>query len=183
MKKSVHLAKVLSLIAILIVLFILGACSTSTSTPTSTGISTATSTAPAYSTSTTTSVSAPTSQIFTTSTTSISPSPSSTAVVSTSVGQSVTIDLIAHFIAYNLSTITVPAGDQVIVNFDNQDSGIPHNFSVYTDSSATTVIFKGQIIIGLAKTTYKFIAPMNPGTYFFRCDIHPTSMNGSFIVK
>jgi plastocyanin len=98
-------------------------------------------------------------------------------------GQSTTINLIAKNLAFNMTTITVPAGAPVTVNFDNQDSGIAHNFSVYTDSTATTSIFSGQIINGPATTSYKFIAPTKPGTYFFRCDVHPTAMTGSFVVK
>jgi plastocyanin len=69
------------------------------------------------------------------------------------------------------------------VNFDNQDSGIPHNFSVYTSSAATTSIFVGKIITGPSKTTYTFTAPTTPGNYFFRCDVHPTVMTGTFVVQ
>lgn len=109
---------------------------------------------------------------------SLTPLPSS----STTAG-AVTIDLVAQNIAFNLKTITVPAGSQVTVNFINLDGDLPHTFSVYTDSSATTVIFKGDPIIGEATTTYSFTAPTTPGTYFFRCDIHPTQMTGQFIVQ
>jgi plastocyanin len=96
--------------------------------------------------------------------------------------QTVTIDLVAKNIAFNTSTITVQAGADVVVNFDNQDANVPHNFAVYNDSSATTEIFKGDIITGPAKTTYTFKAPDTPGTYFFRCDVHPTLMTGQFVV-
>ncbi len=97
--------------------------------------------------------------------------------------QSATLGLVAKNIAFNTSTITVPAGANVTVNFDNQDANIPHNFAVYTDSSAKTTIFKGETITGPAKTTYTFTAPSKPGTYFFRCDIHPTQMTGQFVVQ
>lgn len=36
---------------------------------------------------------------------------------------------------------------------------------------------------GPATTTYTFTAPSTPGTYFFRCDVHPTVMTGQFIVQ
>jgi predicted lipoprotein with Yx(FWY)xxD motif/plastocyanin len=124
-------------------------------------------------------VTPPPSTSSTTPTPSASSSPTQTP---TSTAQSVTIDLIAKNIAYNLNTITVPAGAKVTVNFDNQDSGIPHNFSVYTASSATTSVFVGKIITGPAQTTYTFTAPTTPGNYFFRCDVHPTIMTGTFIV-
>jgi plastocyanin len=97
--------------------------------------------------------------------------------------QSVVIDLVAHNIAFDKSTITVPAGAEVTVNFDNKDSGIPHNFAVYQSAAADNTIFKGKIITGPQKITYKFTAPSSPGTYYFRCDVHPTIMNGQFVVK
>jgi plastocyanin len=97
-------------------------------------------------------------------------------------GKSATISLSAQNIAFNMSTITVPAGAQVTVKFDNKDNGVAHTFSVYTSSAATNVIFKGQAVTGPATTTYTFTVPTTPGTYFFRCDIHPTQMTGQFIV-
>jgi plastocyanin len=69
----------------------------------------------------------------------------------------------------------------VRIIFNNKES-IPHNVAIYTDSSAQTVIFRGDVITGPKTITYEFVAPTAPGTYFFRCDIHPSSMNGSFIV-
>jgi plastocyanin len=83
--------------------------------------------------------------------------------------------------AFNQSTITVPAGAQVTIHFRNDDQGISHNFAVYTDSSALMRIFSGNAIVGPASTTYTFNAPTAKGSYFFRCDIHPTQMTGEFI--
>jgi plastocyanin len=100
-----------------------------------------------------------------------------------SANKSAIIDLVAENIAFNENTITVPAGADVIVNFNNRDSGVPHNFAVYETQAAEKVIFKGEIITGLKKTTYTFTAPDKPGTYFFRCDVHPTQMTGQFMVK
>jgi predicted lipoprotein with Yx(FWY)xxD motif len=93
----------------------------------------------------------------------------------------VTVSLVARNFAFDKSSITVPAGAQVTINFDNQDAGTPHNVAVYTSSSATTSIFVGSVISG-GQTTYTFTAPTTPGTFFFRCDVHPY-MNGSFIVQ
>ena len=94
----------------------------------------------------------------------------------------VNINLIAKNTAFDQSTISVPAGSRVVMTFDNQDSGMIHNFALYTDSSATKRIFVGEFITGPQKTTYTFDAPSAPGTYFYRCDVHPTVMVGTFIV-
>ncbi len=97
--------------------------------------------------------------------------------------KNVTIDLSAKNIAFNMSNITVPAGAAVTVNFDNQDQGVAHNLAVYDTPAAATTIFKGDIIVGPRKIVYTFVAPTKPGTYFFRCDVHPMTMTGKFIVK
>jgi plastocyanin len=104
--------------------------------------------------------------------------------------QNVTIELSASKMAFNQSTITVPAGSSVIVNLHNQETagssqvtGIAHNFAVYDSPAAKTTIFKGDIITGGQNTTYRFTAPAKPGTYFFRCDVHPGIMTGQFIVR
>ncbi len=108
------------------------------------------------------------------------PTPSTpTPVPSTEV----TVNLSAKNIAFSLATIQVSAGAMVTVNFDNQDASTPHNFAVYTDSSATKSIFVGKVISGPSKTVYTFMAPSTPGAYFFRCDVHPTIMTGTFVVE
>ncbi|WP_332450740.1 cupredoxin domain-containing protein [Methanoculleus sp.] len=101
---------------------------------------------------------------------------------SAAAGGATTVDLTAQNIQFDTSTITVPAGAQVTVNFNNKDSGIPHNFAVYDSSLRSKQIFVGGIITGPAETTYIFTAPSEPGPYYFQCDIHP-SMNGDFIVE
>lgn len=110
------------------------------------------------------------------------PTPTPTAP-STVPAPSTTINLVARNIAFDLSVITVPAGKMITVNFDNQDQSVPHNFAAYIDQFATTPIFVGQIITGPAKTTYTFTAPVQPGRYLFRCDVHPTTMTGTLVVQ
>ncbi len=128
------------------------------------------------------SVVAPTTSSTTSTTTSTTTTTTSTTTTATG-GQPVTIDLIAQNIAFNMSTITVPAGSSVTINFVNNDS-VSHNFSLFTNSSASPpALFQGQVINGGQSIVYKFTAPGQPGTYFFRCDLHPTIMTGSFIVQ
>jgi hypothetical protein len=97
-------------------------------------------------------------------------------------GPTETISLIAKNIAFDKSSITVPAGAHVVMTFDNQDAGVVHNFALYTDSSAQTRLFAGEFVTGPKTVTYTFDAPSAPGNYFFRCDVHPTLMFGTFVV-
>jgi plastocyanin len=95
---------------------------------------------------------------------------------------SVTIEIAAANMVFDTETITAPAGAEVTMDFDNRDENIPHNVSIYTDSSASDAIFVGDIITGPARITYTFTAPETPGTYFFQCDVHPF-MSGAFVVE
>jgi plastocyanin len=95
-------------------------------------------------------------------------------------GKSVTINLVTQNMAFDTKVITVPAGADVTVNFENKDK-IGHNLAVYTDKSAAKSIFVGEVITSKA-VVYKFKAPETPGTYFFRCDPHAAIMNGDFVV-
>ena len=98
---------------------------------------------------------------------------------------SVTIDLTAQNIAFDKKVITVPAGAQVTINFNNKDVGVPHNFALYPElhSAANVALFTGTMTTGPQTIVYKFTAPTTPGTYYFRCDTHPTAMTGQFIVQ
>ncbi len=101
----------------------------------------------------------------------------------TTPGGPTTIDLVAKDIKFDKRSITAAVGGQVTVNFNNQDAGVQHNVSFYNNKSASQVIFKGDLFAGPATKTETFAAPSTAGTYFFRCDVHPDTMNGSFIVK
>ena len=52
--------------------------------------------------------------------------------------------LTARNLAFDKTTLTVPAGATVALTFINDDAGVQHNFALYTDSSATTPIFQGR---------------------------------------
>jgi plastocyanin len=96
----------------------------------------------------------------------------------------VSSELTAEKFAFDKDTMTVPPGAEVTIHFNNKDAGVPHNFSLYTDSSASPpAIYSGKVITGPATITYTFTAPSIPGSYFFRCDIHPKTMIGTFVVQ
>ncbi len=92
---------------------------------------------------------------------------------------SVTYHLKAVNSKFDTSQISVPAGVKVTIVFNNADT-VQHNFALYQDSSLANAIYRGAYI-GKTTTNYTFTAPTQPGTYFFRCDLHP-DMNGSFVV-
>ncbi len=91
------------------------------------------------------------------------------------------LQISAHDIKFDKSCLAAPAGKPFTITFKNEDSGVPHDVAIYTNSSATTTLFKGTVITGPSTITYH-VPALKAGTYYFRCDIHPTQMFGTFIV-
>lgn len=81
--------------------------------------------------------------------------------------------------AFAPATITLTAGEPTTVFFRNLD-GQPHNIAIYTDDTATESLFVGETITD-ATVTYE-IPALEPGEYFFRCDVHP-DMTGTVVVE
>jgi nitrite reductase (NO-forming) len=95
-------------------------------------------------------------------------------------GTKLTID--ASNAAFSTDCLAAPAGKAFTIAFDNRDAGVPHNVSIYTDDSASQALFTGELVSGPKKIVYQ-VPALDPGTYFFRCDVHPTTMTGTFVVK
>jgi plastocyanin len=172
MQKAAPLLVSLAIIAVLILItgcVSPGGNETPTATPTS--MPTAETTAPTTTPAETAAPPTPTP------TANVTPTPTATPAEP----EQVTIDLVAENIAFDTETITVPAGAEVTINFENRDA-VQHNFAVYESSDAGTIIFRGEII-GRGNATYTFTAPEEPGTYFFRCDVHPAQMTGTFVAE
>lgn len=86
----------------------------------------------------------------------------------------------AKSLAFDTDEIDLPAGQPTTITFDNQDAGVPHNIAIYTDASASKALFQGEQFPGVDSREYQ-IPALDPGTYFFHCDVHNT-MNGSVVV-
>ena len=92
-----------------------------------------------------------------------------------------TLHLSAMNAVFDTDCLAAQAGSPFKVVFNNMDPGVPHNFSIYTDETATQALFTGDLVTGPDTTTYT-VGALDAGTYFFRCDVHPTTMTGTFVV-
>jgi plastocyanin len=89
-----------------------------------------------------------------------------------------TIEVSAASLAFDTETLELaPSG--TVIDFQNADSQ-PHNIAIYDGKDATgAVLFKGAIINGGASAKYE-VGELEPGVYFFQCDVHPT-MKGTAV--
>jgi plastocyanin len=96
------------------------------------------------------------------------------------------LKLTAKAIQFDPSCLAAAAGVPFIIQFQNDDAGVPHNVHVFAedptaDPSAKS-LFTGTIVTGPTSTTYR-VSALPAGSYFFHCDVHPTTMKGRLVVK
>lgn len=86
---------------------------------------------------------------------------------------------------FDLDVMTVEPEREVVVVFDNQDTGVSHNWALYesreaaesgAEPIAASPIEEGPVVQEIV------FDPPPPGQYFFRCDVHPRTMIGEFTV-
>lgn len=88
----------------------------------------------------------------------------------------------ADDLAFDASTIQATAGEEFNITFTNAESQ-PHNVAVYTEADGGgDEIVIGEIITGPDVTTQVAVPALEPGTYYFRCDVHP-EMEGTIVVE
>jgi len=97
----------------------------------------------------------------------------------------VTAPLGASGAGFDKNCLAAPANKGFTLGFANNDPPQIHNVEIFTDSSATKRLGGAtgptDTIPGGQTTTYT-VGPLPAGTYYFHCDIHPTTMTGTFIV-
>ncbi len=87
--------------------------------------------------------------------------------------------IVAKDMKFQPATVEVKAGSNVTFHFDNQDAA-PHNVAIFTDSNASTPVSVGQIVS--SGKADQVVPALQPGTYFFRCDVHH-DMTGTITAK
>jgi mono/diheme cytochrome c family protein len=97
-----------------------------------------------------------------------------------------TFQVVAQNIAFDVREIRAQSTGQIRIRLDNRDNGVEHNIAFYQSATNTTApLIAGSVGLtfagpGIDDTVFQ--APP-AGNYFFRCDVHPTTMTGNFIVQ
>jgi plastocyanin len=87
-------------------------------------------------------------------------------------GGTATASVAAENTVFVPTTLAWAADTEIALTFDNRDPADvigQHNVSIY---DGETALFQGELVSG--PTTFEYtIPPMQPGTFEFRCDVHP----------
>jgi plastocyanin len=89
------------------------------------------------------------------------------------------VTITANQLSFNTATVTLEAGEPSTMRLVNLEN-VPHNVAIYVDESASERLFVGELITR-GEIVYQ-LPPLEPGSYFFRCDLHP-EMKGSLVVE
>jgi plastocyanin/mono/diheme cytochrome c family protein len=95
------------------------------------------------------------------------------------------VQIAADNTAFDCDRITVSAGGQTRVAFENQET-VPHNIAFYRSESDLTPVASGSatpVFPGPNQTQELTFGTPDAGQYFFRCDVHPVQMTGTYIVQ
>lgn len=89
------------------------------------------------------------------------------------------VTLVAQNSLWDQSEISLPAETTATVTLENLDP-LPHNFSIYTEPGGDEIFSGGEGVVD-GTIDYEVETP-EPGEYFFQCDFHPTTMQGTVVV-
>jgi len=107
----------------------------------------------------------------------VTPSPRATGTAPAGAVLTIT----ARNLAFDKTTLQAPAG-KVTVEFNNQDAGVMHDFHLFKGDSASGQSL-GATSIKAGPGTESMTFDLTPGTYYYQCDVHPTTMNGTLTVS
>ena len=107
--------------------------------------------------------------------------PSGSAGASGGTGLTITAPVGASTTGFNTDRLEAEAGIPFTIVFDNQDTGVPHNFVLKKPDGSNVDIGDTAIITGPASVTHN-VPALDAGEYPFLCEVHPQTMKGVLTV-
>jgi plastocyanin len=91
------------------------------------------------------------------------------------------LEITAQGLEFDTGCVEAPAGEPFTISFTNEDPD-QHNVAIYPSADELTdPLFRGDIIGGPDTVEYS-VDGLDAGEYYFQCDVHPTTMNGTVVV-
>jgi plastocyanin len=96
-------------------------------------------------------------------------------------GAGTVLEIAAISSTFDRSEMEAPAGS-ITIKYDNRDAGVIHNISLFLGEDAS-----GEFIdateLESGPIEQELTVELEPGTYFYQCDSHPTTMKGTLTVS
>jgi len=96
-------------------------------------------------------------------------------------GLTITAPVGAAANGYDVKSLSAAPGHAFTVTFDNQDTGVPHNWVLTKPDGSTVDIGDTAFFNGPGQRTYN-VPALAAGQYPFMCQVHPTTMKGILTV-
>lgn len=93
----------------------------------------------------------------------------------------VVAELGAAACGFDTIAIVAPAGEAFEILFVDNDVTWPHNVNVGSDPELNKTIAEGEYLVAPARAPTK-VPALEPGTYYFWCDLHAVTMKGILTV-
>jgi plastocyanin len=107
--------------------------------------------------------------------------PSGSPGASGGTGLTIIAPVGASTAGFNTDRLEAEAGIPFTITFENQDTGVPHNFVLKKPDGSNVPI--GDTAITTGPATVKHNVPaLNAGEYPFLCEVHPNTMKGVLTV-
>jgi plastocyanin/mono/diheme cytochrome c family protein len=113
------------------------------------------------------------------------PAPTGTPGLIEDFGGDQTVEVTASGISFDTDEISIQSDGDVRIRFTNNDPE-PHNIGFYVSETDDSPVSDGSVGVTFEGPNVQddtvFEIP-DAGEYFFRCDVHPTIMTGTFLVE
>lgn len=90
------------------------------------------------------------------------------------------VSIVASATRFNTDCLAAPAGQPFTIALDNRDAA-GHNIAILASHTATEVLYRAEIFSGPRSSTFN-VPALSAGTYVFHCEVHPSVMQGTFVV-
>ncbi len=82
---------------------------------------------------------------------------------------------------FDKDCMAAPANRPFSIVLSNEEN-LPHDVDILEGDDSSDRVFDGEIFSGKRAVAYQ-VPPLSPGTYSFRCSVHPAQMRGTLRVR